>query len=102
MTQLPPRSTLFPYTTLFRSIGSTLRVLGDNTGSGAGNLTFASGFSNHGTIDLLVKSEVHTIVLHSLRQLVFNLLHDTIIIFCCKGDNQNISTRLDNLIKYNV
>src|SRR5258705_2288352 len=57
MIRRPPRSTLFPYTTLFRSDGGTLNVTGainttstgvvdwsaDSTLTGAGSMTIASG-----------------------------------------------------------
>src|SRR3712207_7886897 len=36
MIRRPPRSTLFPYTTLFRSVGGEVRSTGANAGWGAG------------------------------------------------------------------
>src|SRR5260221_7637055 len=37
MIRRPPRSTLFPYTTLFRSVDSVARRLDGTTGDGGGN-----------------------------------------------------------------
>src|SRR5947199_6386400 len=64
MTRHPPRSTLFPYTTLFRS--------GDprDLGRGPADRGIAAGFSL--LADL--RSEEHTSELQSLRHLVCRLL----------------------------
>src|SRR5437899_7887974 len=61
MIRRPPRSTLFPYTTLFRS-----RF--DQPGSGPGIEIGAEGHDHH------VRSEEHTSELQSLRHLVCRLL----------------------------
>src|SRR5258705_7582235 len=68
MIRRPPRSTLFPYTTLFRSRhnGSLCRVF-DPTLSG-----FMSGNSGYPT--RIGRSEEHTSELQSLRHLVCRLL----------------------------
>src|SRR5947199_5313567 len=64
MIRRPPRSTLFPYTTLFRSrnttVGGTVVIVSNRLTPGAGvNLT---------------RSEEHTSELQSLRHLVCRLL----------------------------
>src|SRR5471030_3367302 len=58
MIRRPPRSTLFPYTTLFRSSWTTV---------------FSGGWSLH-AIPTHVRSEEHTSELQSLRHLVCRLL----------------------------
>src|SRR2546425_5217676 len=79
MIRRPPRSTLFPYTTLFRS---------DGTFQPAKNIYFASGggfpwyiaegdFNGDGKPDLVItnyRSEEHTSELQSLAYLVCRLL----------------------------
>src|SRR5690348_18015058 len=72
MIRRPPRSTLFPYTTLFRS-SSSVNVLG-----GDGNDRFVSGdaadtFDGGAGIDT-VRSEEHTSELQSPVHLVCRLL----------------------------
>src|ERR1039458_10144202 len=71
MIRRPPRSTLFPYTTLFRS------------GYAAGELQTIS-VSNTGTISgtFTNRSEEHTSELQSLRHLVCRLLLETSLYFC--------------------
>src|ERR1035441_10891045 len=59
MIRRPPRSTLFPYTTLFRSASRT------------GQLQRSAGSRRHGDCD---RSEEHTSELQSLRHLVCRLL----------------------------
>src|SRR5947199_7518045 len=60
MIRRPPRSTLFPYTTLFRS------------DSGAGRHRLVRG--HHRRQHLVLRSEEHTSELQSLRHLVCRLL----------------------------
>src|SRR5689334_24324490 len=83
MLRLPPRSTLFPYTTLFRSLrvlaGQLLDLLACESGfvgcfAAAGLLEIA-----HGTLDVgagiqQVRSEEHTSELQSQFHLVCRLL----------------------------
>src|SRR5438045_6767964 len=68
----PPRSTLFPYTTLFRSAARHHRLARRDHGLGAGlpcfNLWRESGMHRGG------RSEEHTSELQSLRHLVCRLL----------------------------
>src|SRR3989449_7546682 len=76
MIRRPPRSTLFPYTTLFRS------MLGEGSGTGSGqNLTVGMGPAHpamHGIIRILAdldgRSEEHTSELQSRLHLVCRLL----------------------------
>src|SRR2546430_10054427 len=98
MIRRPPRSTLFPYTTLFRSV---LLVLGrlvqprvplridDHMAGRAGERPLAGAFD----IDVvLVRSEEHTSELQSQSNLVCRLLlekkkknsHSTML--CCTSD----------------
>src|ERR1041384_8719819 len=59
MIRRPPRSTLFPYTTLFRSIGGEF---------------WRVGLGHHRLAGLLQRSEEHTSELQSLAYLVCRLL----------------------------
>src|SRR3712207_6932895 len=77
MIRRPPRSTLFPYTTLFRSLREHLvgdrglapatatRILGDAAYSGGGTSSRSSG---------TLRSEEHTSELQSRQYLVCRLL----------------------------
>src|SRR5260221_11107298 len=53
MIRRPPRSTLFPYTTLFRSLGNTNLTLGDTTGTGTVLIAQNAG----GQASLIIKNE---------------------------------------------
>src|SRR3712207_8505001 len=67
MIRRPPRSTLFPYTTLFRSLRRLLRADGDDTGDpAAGN--------RQGARRRHSRSEEHTSELQSRQYLVCRLL----------------------------
>src|SRR5687767_15988241 len=82
MLRRPPRSTLFPYTTLFRSVNEILGGDGDDTingrtgddtltgGNGTNRVSYA-GAPGSVTID---RSEEHTSELQSLAYLVCRLL----------------------------
>src|SRR3712207_6965497 len=78
MIRRPPRSTLFPYTTLFRSPRRVLRERGvapapgaaGEAGRGVGQR--AAGGGDHG--DLRGRSEEHTSELQSRQYLVCRLL----------------------------
>src|SRR3712207_6847358 len=82
MIRRPPRSTLFPYTTLFRSAfcmlrassPSSIRVRGGQTSMGQANgyLYWPEGAGRHGSVD--VRSEEHTSELQSRQYLVCRLL----------------------------
>src|SRR2546425_5996974 len=75
MIRRPPRSTLFPYTTLFRSADSGTFTL-SRSGSMASALTVRyslSGSAANG-IDYQSRSEEHTSELQSLAYLVCRLL----------------------------
>src|SRR5258705_5587721 len=77
MIRRPPRSTLFPYTTLFRSIGAIIggiagggkgAAIGAAAGGGVGGGVQAAGHGQQ------IRSEEHTSELQSLRHLVCRLL----------------------------
>src|SRR2546429_2134255 len=67
MIRRPPRSTLFPYTTLFRSCVCRCREFGSVDGS----LIVMSEWSNHSAVN---RSEEHTSELQSRLHLVCRLL----------------------------
>src|SRR5438045_4709293 len=60
----PPRSTLFPYTTLFRSV-NVIPIIGIEAGFVLGGAVY---------IESVFRSEEHTSELQSLRHLVCRLL----------------------------
>src|SRR5229473_6372964 len=66
MIRRPPRSTLFPYTTLFRSDAGALRAQQRVAGGGDRSV--------HAGVLLLHRSEEHTSELQSLAYLVCRLL----------------------------
>src|SRR3712207_8373153 len=87
MIRRPPRSTLFPYTTLFRSAEHLLQALGSCLMSGLANIAAARGIKLgevtarvEGDIDLRGilglddRSEEHTSELQSRQYLVCRLL----------------------------
>src|SRR2546428_1876196 len=74
MIRRPPRSTLFPYTTLFRSVDAvrTIRTLDT---SGVMTRTFANvATSDAYGADVTIRSEEHTSELQSRSDLVCRLL----------------------------
>src|SRR5258708_12493127 len=80
MIRRPPRSTLFPYTTLFRSIGSLMTLVNRGTHilealGDRGRLGVRAG---HGIAERLqnLRSEEHTSELQSPDHLVCRLLLD--------------------------
>src|SRR5258707_8259873 len=66
MIRRPPRSTLFPYTTLFRSDQARIRL---SNAFGTQNLNVG-----HATVGLPARSEEHTSELQSRQYLVCRLL----------------------------
>src|SRR5438874_5115362 len=68
MIRRPPRSTLFPYTTLFRSRRYSARILGRATDSSSGNNSAQTASASS------QRSEEHTSELQSRRDLVCRLL----------------------------
>src|SRR3712207_8217263 len=77
MIRLPPRSTLFPYTTLFRSVDDVHRprqlVAGEPVGAGGAQLLEGHGRAGRRDDDG-VRSEEHTSELQSRQYLVCRLL----------------------------
>src|SRR5690349_22845337 len=72
MTRRPPRSTLFPYTTLFRStaqLSETYVSLADFNADGNGDISLVET-----DLDRYTRSEEHTSELQSRRDLVCRLL----------------------------
>src|SRR2546425_9573636 len=79
MIRRPPRSTLFPYTTLFRSPGSSRIRAGRNGAEGSlygcgTSLVRVSKFFSRGRCPRPLRSEEHTSELQSLAYLVCRLL----------------------------
>src|SRR5438445_3941272 len=70
MTRRPPRSTLFPYTTLFRSIWTTANLNPDCTSRG----DYKMGIVQAPAHGQLTRSEEHTSELQSRQYLVCRLL----------------------------
>src|SRR5437899_9653524 len=70
MIRRPPRSTLFPYTTLFRSVVGQYEFI---TGVATGEVS-PSNPQNAVITDIQLRSEEHTSELQSLRHLVCRLL----------------------------
>src|SRR2546426_8667541 len=73
MIRRPPRSTLFPYTTLFRSI-STVRAVPGGVKSRSGNPKAMTLPSDGERTALVIRSEEHTSELQSPCNLVCRLL----------------------------
>src|SRR5687767_15476800 len=79
MIRRPPRSTLFPYTTLFRSTrsadGSFAAVVKpDDAGTGEYRITASLGNLSASKTAIVLRSEEHTSELQSLAYLVCRLL----------------------------
>src|SRR5258705_1381662 len=84
MIRRPPRSTLFPYTTLFRSARSAPGDVGGRSATTVGSMLVASSTSTGDGLDgrsetvapltVSSRSEEHTSELQSLRHLVCRLL----------------------------
>src|SRR5207302_8345463 len=69
----PPRSTLFPYTTLFRSLGDALALQGDGLLAVLIHRRYGA-LAGAGQADADVRSEEHTSELQSRENLVCRLL----------------------------
>src|SRR3712207_7831363 len=74
MIRRPPRSTLFPYTTLFRSAVGGQRALGGQLPEPVGDAQVAGDLAAQGARVLLARSEEHTSELQSRQYLVCRLL----------------------------
>src|SRR2546425_5526244 len=82
MIRRPPRSTLFPYTTLFRSCNRAIVLAGNRPEKGAARNPVASPVTGRAVVPssavaqemVMVRSEEHTSGLQSLAYLVCRLL----------------------------
>src|SRR3712207_9330640 len=75
MIRRPPRSTLFPYTTLFRSNASTSTPLGSTLNAPIGSPSAAAAYSCAEALTAMrARSEEHTSELQSRQYLVCRLL----------------------------
>src|SRR5690349_24246119 len=75
MIRRPPRSTLFPYTTLFRSCSATVSALcGRFVGSFDKQAMIVALTAGGTALSMLSRSEEHTSELQSRRDLVCRLL----------------------------
>src|SRR5436853_4315162 len=97
MIRRPPRSTLFPYTTLFRSLRMEIR-------NAAGKVTEREDYKDYRavggvqyafTVQATNRSEEHTSELQSLRHLVCRLLLE-------KKKKKKTKTRTDKMKKHEV
>src|SRR5947209_11571809 len=77
MTQPPPRSTLFPYTTLFRSsVSGALAASGASSASGASTPSASGATVGASASATGLRSEEHTSELQSRQYLVCRLLRE--------------------------
>src|SRR5262245_62496885 len=90
MVRRPPRSTLFPYTTLFRS--ARREALGDDVGDCYQPLRDLETLGMAKRLVAISRSEEHTSELQSLRHLVCRLLLEK----KKKKKNKKHSDKLDN------
>src|SRR2546423_4103813 len=74
MIRRPPRSTLFPYTTLFRSIVTGMRNTFGVSNARPVLSAFAESVCVYLTVSVSLRSEEHTSELQSLAYLVCRLL----------------------------
>src|SRR2546422_3472690 len=74
MIRRPPRSTLFPYTTLFRSIGSLPRSRQGDRRDARARARFIARVQRHQAATVAARSEEHTSELQSRLHLVCRLL----------------------------
>src|SRR5690242_21015920 len=96
MIRRPPRSTLFPYTTLFRSAQASAQTLANvtlgwnpSTGSGIAGYNLYQGTASHNYTQL--RSEEHTSELQSHVNLVCRLLLE-------KKKNKNLNMLQKDII----
>src|SRR3712207_7377258 len=79
MIRRPPRSTLFPYTTLFRSAHPWMKDVGvvlnfEARGAGGPSMMFETSDGNGALVSGMARSEEHTSELQSHSDLVCRLL----------------------------
>src|SRR3546814_3930262 len=101
MIRRPPRSTrtdtLFPYTTLFRSLGNTLTITGFNAATGVVSYSYtlldneahanADGANSLSEQFAVVRSEEHTSELQSLMRISY-------AVFCLKKQKNKINNTI--------
>src|SRR5436853_4100593 len=100
MTRRPPRSTLFPYTTLFRSLyaGHARQFFGQpRSGDQGSGILFHNTFSREPAIE---RSEEHTSELQSLRHLVCRLLLEKKKIAVANPATQNNKNRREDTLHH--
>src|SRR2546430_13335738 len=92
MIRRPPRSTLFPYTTLFRSLSSLGEVVGYRRVSQAGLAVF--------TLASLACSYAPTLLVLDRKSTRLNSSHSQIsyAVFCLKKKKRNIQTHICGVI----
>src|SRR2546427_8589453 len=102
MIRRPPRSTLFPYTTLFRSSFAGSEVKGFSRGL-SGSLGLVSTLGEHVSL-FRTRSEEHTSELQSQSNLVCRLLLEkkkiTQIIRECLTDIYNVTLSVRHTVVY--
>src|SRR2546430_8722251 len=94
MIRRPPRSTLFPYTTLFRSSQRAIAALGAKQDG----VIRHYGLRRDGTVRDEVRSEEHTSELQSQSNLVCRLLLEKKKINKDRHDLHSLSYRLPQLL----
>src|SRR2546425_2009505 len=98
MIRRPPRSTLFPYTTLFRSCSARSEAArGSSTARSATSSTSRRGSSRPPRREACSRSEEHTSELQSLAYLVCRLLlekkkkmTEMIVVICLRWCSQEL------------
>src|SRR2546430_9638778 len=101
MIRRPPRSTLFPYTTLFRSDGNPVRSCITPVGTvGTRAVTTIEGISRNGLH--VVRSEEHTSELQSQSNLVCRLLLEKKTKLKFQGDPVMLNVCIVSLLAWPV
>src|SRR3712207_7904205 len=94
MIRRPPRSTLFPYTTLFRSAIATFRHYYDQLAAGESGMVPEDSIDPVTDVPAAERSEEHTSELQSRQYLVCRLLLE-------KKKKKKICTRLHTIYNNN-
>src|SRR5256885_5019805 len=100
MIRRPPRSTLFPYTTLFRSSSTSARrrLRGGRTSPSMRRARRRSARRRWRSIASSGRSEEHTSELQSPCNLVCRLLLEKKKAFKCKDADQQESTHVEQIV----